>query len=67
MLLYGVGDYAEWLTKPVDECSSDPSFQKCENFVKTAKVINDSAERGVKLISDFATAITTDEKQRAWC
>ena len=34
--------------------------------MRTAKVINNSAERGVKLISDFATAITTDEEQRAW-
>ena len=55
---------AEWLSKPVEQWSSDPDFQIAENFVRSVKVVNDPAERGVKLISDFATKITTDHTQR---
>ena len=53
-----------WLAKPVEDWSFDPDFQIAENFVHSVKVVNDAAERGVKLISDFATIITTDPAQR---
>jgi hypothetical protein len=55
-----------WLAKPVQEWPSDPDFVLAEQFVRTVKVVNDAAERGVKLISDFATIITTDPEQREW-
>jgi hypothetical protein len=32
--------------------------------VKSLKVVNDIAERGVKMMSDFANVITTDKMQR---
>ena len=57
---------SDWLAKPVSQWSGDPAFVVAEQFVRTVKVVNDSAERGVKLISDFATIITTDPDQRAW-
>ena len=31
----------------------------------TVKVINDVAERGVKLIADYATILTTDDEMRS--
>ena len=34
-------------------------------YVRTVKVTNDVAERGVKLISDYATILTTDDDMRA--
>ena len=55
----------EWLTKPVDQWDLDPDYQLAHKFVRTVKVVNDAAERGIKLISDFATSITTDLEQRA--
>ena len=51
---------------PVAEWPSDPAFVVAEKFVRSVKVVNDAAERGVKLVSDFATVITTDPVQRAW-
>ena len=33
--------------------------------MRTVKVVNDAAERGVKLISDYANIITSDPEQRA--
>jgi hypothetical protein len=55
-----------WLSKPVHLWPSDPDFVQAEQFVRHVKVVNDAAEIGVKLISDYATIITTDEEQRAW-
>ena len=59
-----LGISKEWLAKPLADWPSDQEFQVAENFVHSVKVVNDPAERGVKLISDFATIITTDPIQR---
>ena len=37
-----------------------------EQFVRTVKTVNDCAERGVKLISEYAAILTQDEKARNW-
>ena len=36
-----------------------------KEFVKTVKVVNDAAERGVKLAQDYATILTKDDDMRA--
>ena len=36
-----------------------------KDFVKTVKVTNDVAERGVKMASDFVTILTNDDEIRA--
>jgi hypothetical protein len=64
MLFQSLNISSGWLAKQVEQWSSDPDFQIAENFVRSVKVVNDAAERGVKLISDFATKITTDPIQR---
>ena len=35
-----------------------------KEYVCTVKVTNDCAERGVKLISDYISILTTDEEMR---
>ena len=55
----------DWLVKPVNHWPSEPVFLTAEKFVRMVKVVNDTAEREVKLISDFATIITTDSEQRS--
>jgi len=55
----------DWLSKPVDQWHLNPAFQITENFVRTVKVVNDAAERGIKLITDFAQIITTDPEQQS--
>ena len=57
---------SDWLVQPVNQWPFNPAFLVAEKFVRTVKVVNDAAERGVKLISDFASIITTDPEQRAW-
>ena len=43
-------DY-EWLQQKPEEWENSPDFKEMENFVRTVKVMNDVAERGVKVIS----------------
>ena len=52
--------------------SSDPEkweehedFKAAREFVKTIKVTNDVAERGVKMAKNYATILTKDDKVRA--
>jgi hypothetical protein len=54
-----------WLKLPVEQWHTDADFCTAETFVRSVKVVNDAAERGVKLMTDFATCITRDPDQRA--
>ena len=56
----------EWLQKNVELWKDDPDFQTLENFVRTVKTTNDTAERAVKLITDYAQILTKDENMRQW-
>ena len=42
----------------------DPTFNVAEKFVCSVKTINDTAERGIKLMSDYALILTKDEKMK---
>ena len=53
----------KWLDQPHTEWEAYPGYTKLFNFVNNMKVVNDIAERGIKLISDFANKCT-DEQQR---
>ena len=44
---------------------SGPDFLQAE-LVRSVKIVNEAAKRGVKLISDFLTITTTDAQQRRW-
>ena len=56
----------DWLAKPIEQWTEQPGYKEAEKFVCTVKVVNDTAERGVKLISEFATIITSDPEQGEW-
>ncbi|KAG8193947.1 hypothetical protein JTE90_011497 [Oedothorax gibbosus] len=44
----------------------DLSFLKGKNIVRNLRVVNDTAERGVKLIQDYSNTIRKDEKQKQY-
>ena len=54
----------EWLNRPVHEWKNYDSFLEMESFVKNLKVTNDTAERGVKLVSDYANSLTKNSVER---
>jgi len=43
---------------------TNASFLKAKNAVSTLTVVNDTSERGVKLMQDFHGLITVDEEQK---
>ena len=64
-LFDALGVECDWLTTPADTWEDNDSYRNAQKFVRSVKVTNDVAERGVKLMSDFATQITTDPEQRS--
>ena len=55
---------ADWLTQPVTEWQESEDYRKARHFVMTVKVVNDAAERGIKLASDYAQSLTKDSEIR---
>ena len=55
---------ADWLTCPLDEWEESEDFRKARKFVTTVKVVNDAAERGIKLASDYVQSLTKDSDVR---
>ena len=55
---------ADWLTRPLVEWEDSEGYRKARQFVRTVKVVNDAAERGIKLASDYAKSLTKDTKMR---
>ena len=55
---------ADWLTWPLDEWEESEDFRKARKFVTTVKVVNDAAERGIKLASDYIQSLTKDSDVR---
>jgi hypothetical protein len=46
--------------------ATDAAYNEAAMFVHNCKVVNDMAERAVKLITDFAGTITKEEQQRQY-
>ena len=55
---------SDWLKEPVDTWQDDSDYAKAHSIVKNLKVVNDVAERGIKMMSDYAEKITTDHQHR---
>ena len=54
----------QWLHLSPLQWEDNPSYKEAETFVRTVKVLNDLAERGIKLITDYAHCLTKDEEMR---
>ena len=52
----------EWLGKPVDTWKNYESFREMESWVRTLKVINDIAERGIALVTEYCKTLTKDSE-----
>ena len=51
-----------FLSKPVSTRNSDPEYTLALETVKNIRAVNDSAERGVNLTSDFIKSAKTESK-----
>ena len=56
-------DY-DWLLQKPEDWDSFPEYLELREFVRTVKVCNDAAERGVAMISDYSKILTKDNELR---
>jgi len=54
----------EFLEKHPSEWIKNDNFRKGLQIAKNLKVVNDAAERGVKLMQDYNNLLTTDEEEK---
>ena len=56
----------DWLSGDPDNWENNEDYVKMKQFVRTVKTVNDCAERGVKMVTDYAKILTHDENTRNW-
>lgn len=54
----------EFLLNDPADWSENLSFQNALQMVSKLKTVNDTAERGIKLIEDYNSILTTNEEQK---
>ena len=64
MFFHILGVNYEWLMVSPSKWEDYDSYKEARDYVRTVKVVNDCAERGVKMISDYAMILTMDEDMR---
>ena len=64
LLFQVLGISSDWLQLSPSLWQSDDAYQSIAMVARNFKVVNDLAERAVKLITTFATTITKDETQK---
>ena len=63
-VMFSAFESTDWLLKPVRAWESDSGYTDMHKRIRNLKIVNDIAERGVKLVSDYSGSITTDEEQK---
>ena len=53
----------DWLYNKPEQWTANKSLKKGQKFVANIKVVNDAAERTVKLYTDYAAILTENEEQ----
>ena len=55
-----------WLMLPPSEWNQYDSYNEVLKFVTSVKTVNDSAERGIKFVTDYISSLTHNENQLQW-
>lgn len=61
------GAALDWMKAPVKYWQRMVGYQKIEEIVRSLEVVNDCAERGIKLISDFKDVCRDIDEQQDLC
>lgn len=65
-LMFSFFDDTDWLTKPVSTWKSDAGYLEMLYYLSHLKIVNDAAERAIKLMYDFNDCLTKDEEQQQY-
>jgi hypothetical protein len=57
---------SDFLQIPPCKWKTNDDFLKADKIIKNFKVLNDAAERGIKLLQDFNESITKDDIQKTY-
>ena len=63
-MFHVLGLESDWVSLPPEEWESNGAFIEAKQFARTCKVVNDSCERGVKLVTDYCNRATKDPETR---
>lgn len=63
-LLFSLFKDVSWLKTSAKNWNKDKKYTEMKDFISQLKVVNDLAERGVKLMSDYSTIVTNNEEQK---
>ena len=65
--LFYLTSCTDWLglALPPAEWNTRPDYIEFRKFVRTVKVTNDCAKRGVKLATDYSKSLTKDSQERS--
>ena len=55
----------DWLALSPAKWDTNPDYIEFRKFVRSVKVTNDCAERGVKLATDYSKSLTKDSQERS--
>lgn len=64
LLFKALGIGSEWLSTSVKTWEQNEEYIKAKIFLKNIRVVNDVAERGVKLMQDFLLTLSKDEQNK---
>lgn len=60
------GISSDFIEKEVEDWDADKEYMKSKGIVKSLKVVNDIAERGVALIQEYNKILTLNEDQKQY-
>lgn len=63
--LVGLTGPQDWLLEPASTWHSNPQFCQLEKFAQHLVVVNDLAERGIHLASDYINRVESEEQRNA--
>ena len=63
LLFHLLGNTGAWVRKPVPEWEDDPEFIVMAGVVSDFAVVNDTAERGVKDVEEYANSANDSDKR----
>ena len=55
----------DWLLSPTSTWDVNPAYKVLENFTRDLTVVNDLAERGIHLATDFINRVQSEEQRDA--
>jgi len=61
-----LGHNADWFKQSPAEWAKDEEFKEANTILRNLKVVNDPAERAIKMITEYASSITHNEEEKQY-